>query len=464
MDNKLNFSFNIITPDFAYNLLYYTLNTRTEKTLFLLKKLYEIKLLNNIDIPEFNYKQTLNNMIQLKLQGFSKEAILEKLAIGNDNPLILDLKNSFSKIDESIFDNILQDKIDQYYTSTFVQHLFTTVVDSNNPTVVLQKIKQQIKRYTIDTDFNTSFKEMILSSENMLDTILEPTDIKHLNPGFVSFNNIFPKGLETQRLYVIGGATGRGKSVLLHNLAYKLIENGNNVYHFTLENSLEETINRYLSLVSQVDLSNLEENKDFVKQKMRDFMIKTKGQLIIKEYPAGLLTKADIIEYIKAKLSEKNITPDVIIIDYLDLMNTFEKYNEVRFKLTQISNDLKQLAQTFNCVVLTATQLNREAVRTQTANESNISEAYSKIFAADAFITLNASDVEIKKNLLRIFVAKNRTGASRLEFLFKTDFAKASLYDLNRKVDKSYFDSLDVAEDEDSNDTIEMSDDDLRLL
>ena len=464
MNNKLNFSFNIITPDFAYNLLYYGLNTKTERTMFLLKKIHEIKLLKNINIPEFEYKNILNEIISLKLRGFSKEAIMEKLLIGKDHPIILDLNNSFTRIDEEIFDDILQDKIDQYYTSIFIKHLFTTVVDSNNPDIVLKNIKQQIKKYNKDTDFKTSFKEASLSSEDVLDSILKPTDVRHLDPGFPSFRKMFPKGLETQRLYVVGGSTGRGKSVLLHNMAYNLVKNGNNVYHFTLENSLEETINRYLSMVSQVNLSELEENREFVKGKMKDFMNKANAELIIKEYPAGLLTKSDISEYVKNKLSENNIMPDVIIIDYLDLMNTFERYKEVRFKLTQIANDLKQLAQTFNCVVLTATQLNRESVRMQTANESNISEAYSKIFAADAFLTLNATDDEIKNNLIRLFVAKNRAGASRLEFLFKTDFAKATLHDLNRKIDKSYFEMLGTKPENNDNGDIYINNDDLKLL
>lgn len=455
-NEPLNIDFKIFSPEYALNVLYYSITTKNERTIYLLKKLHDIKLLEKINIPEFEYKDQLIESIDLRLQGYNDVAIKEKLKFDYTNII-----NKQNIIDEAIFDDMLQDKIDQFYTTSLVQQIFTTVVDKADSNTMLKKIKSQVKRYINETDFsNVMFKELVLSTDSTLDSILQPTNIKHIDPNLPSLKKIFPTGFETQRVYIIGGATGRGKSMFLHNIVSKLIPKYN-VYHFTLENSLEETVNRYLSIITQTDLSELADNRTTIIETVKQYVKSIKGSLVIKEYPAGLLTKTDIIEYIQSKISQSYAAPDVIVVDYLDLMTTYEKWNELRFKLMQIANDLKQLAQTLNCVVLTATQLNRDAVKAQTANESNISESYAKIFAADAFLTLNATEEETKKQLLRLFVAKNRIGKSRQEYLYKTDFAKSTIIDLDTLVDEKYMSQIHDTNSEDAN--IDFDDNNFKL-
>ena len=350
------------------------------------------------------------------------------------------MKQTLDIIDEEVMGKLLEEKLKKYYTSLYVNSLFDILIKKYDTDFKLNVIEKEIKKYYTQIDFNTDFKETIL--EDYVNIFDEKRNTQFLNIAFPSFKKIFKKGLETSRLYIVGGASGRGKSTLLHNFGVDLIKSGYVVYHFTVENSLDETLNRYLANISNIQLDLLKDKKEIVNQKMKAFLSSTTGKLYIKEYPVYSLSKEDVLNYIKTKKITDGISPDVIIIDYLDLMNTYMKYNELRFKLSQIANDLKSIAQTTNTVVITATQLNREAVRRTTSDEANVAEAYGKIHIADAFITLNSTKIERKRNLIRLYIAKNRVGVSGREYLFKVNFATMKFIDLDTEVDEQYLKSI----------------------
>ena len=453
IQNNFDFdlNFNIVNDKFLYNLFYHILETRNEYLLYFLKKIYSVQFLKNIETPKDIDVNVINKVLELRLQGYNKDAIIEKLNITNTNIYknYIEMKKSLDIIDEEVMGRLLEEKLKKYYTSMYVSSLFDTLLTKYDTDSKLNKIEKEIKKYYSEIDFKTDFKETQLSNyETIINT---ENNTRFLNISFPSLNKVFKKGFETSRLYIIGGASGRGKSTLLHNLAIDLVKKGYIIYHFTLENSLDETLNRYISNISEIPLNELQDKKDIVKAKVNQFISSTTGKIYIKEYPVYSLSKEDILNYIKTKKLTDSVDPDVIIIDYLDLMNTYTKFNELRFKLSQIANDLKSIAQTTNTVVLTATQLNREAVRKTTSDEANVSEAYGKIHVADAFITLNSTKIERKRNLIRLYIAKNRVGESGKEYLFKIDFSIMKFVDLDTEVTESYLKSLKGETIEDTN-------------
>ena len=82
-------------------------------------------------------------------------------------------------------------------------------------------------------------------------------------------------------------------------------------------------------LVSQVfTLSDLFHNKKEVLYKIKDIP----GQLIIKEYPTKSASTETIKQHIE-RLKEKRIEPDMIIVDYADLLRPVRSTSEKRFDL-----------------------------------------------------------------------------------------------------------------------------------
>ena len=83
------------------------------------------------------------------------------------------------------------------------------------------------------------------------------------------------------------------------------------------------------------------------------------GQLFIKEYPPKVAT-INTIKFHMGRLHSNGFNPDLIIIDYGDLMRSRRGYDQKRFELESIFEDLRALSMEMKLPVWTATQSNRE--------------------------------------------------------------------------------------------------------
>jgi len=118
---------------------------------------------------------------------------------------------------------------------------------------------------------------------------------------------------------------------------------------------------RLYSNISQINVNHLysKENIENVKDRVCNFFEKSGGGFYIEQIPTDILTKEMIDTIITLKINKGLRKPDVIIVDYLDLMH-FSGNEEERIRLGKLTSQLKQVAQEQNCVVISPTQLNRE--------------------------------------------------------------------------------------------------------
>ena len=108
---------------------------------------------------------------------------------------------------------------------------------------------------------------------------------------------------------------------------------------------------------------------------------------------------------------------DLIIVDYADLMLSRKDYEQSRFELKAITEDLRGLGMELKVPVWTASQSNREGYKANIITSSMVGEAISKIEIADLVLTFSS-----KKCL---HVAKNRNGKDGVTFGVNMDAAKA---------------------------------------
>ena len=139
------------------------------------------------------------------------------------------------------------------------------------------------------------------------------------------------------------------------------------------------------------------------------------GKLIIKEYP----TKSASVNTIKAhleKLAARDFSPDLIVVDYGDLLRPISTLREKRHELETIYEQLRGLAQEFKCCVWTASQTNRSGLNAEVITMEQISEAFNKCFVADFIFSLSRTADDKVANTGRIFIAKNRNGPDGIVF------------------------------------------------
>jgi len=151
-------------------------------------------------------------------------------------------------------------------------------------------------------------------------------------------NKLLCGGLGDGDLGMIAGGPGGGKSWALVALGAQAVKTGHTVIHYTLELSEKYVGRRYDACLTEIPVGDITLHKDKVKEKIENL----RGGLYIREYPAGQATVNTIHAHLE-KCIQQNIEPDLIIIDYADLL-TSKASKEKRDKLDDIYTNLRGLA------------------------------------------------------------------------------------------------------------------------
>jgi replicative DNA helicase len=131
---------------------------------------------------------------------------------------------------------------------------------------------------------------------------------------WIEINDLLQGGLGIGDFGLIFGNPGGGKSWALVALGGFAVENGYNVFHYTLELSEDYVGRRYDAFFTRTPVNKILENRD----RVENIIPNLPGQLIIKEFPTGKATINTVESHIK-KVISLGIQPDLIIIDYVDL-------------------------------------------------------------------------------------------------------------------------------------------------
>ena len=233
----------------------------------------------------------------------------------------------------------------------------------------------------------------------------QPRHRQPVTTGWKDIDNIVGGGLGKNELGVVIAPTGAGKSMVLVHLGAQAIKEGKTVIHYTLE--LQDTViaNRYDSCITGYPLSDLMNFKEEIYDEIKDL----DGTLIVKEYP----TKSASVNTIKAhlnKLRKRGINPGLIIVDYADLLKPVVVRKEKRAELESIYEDLRGMANEYDCPIWTASQTNRSGLNAEVITMEQISEAFNKCFVADFIMSVSRTIEDKQNNTGKIFIAKNRNG------------------------------------------------------
>lgn len=238
--------------------------------------------------------------------------------------------------------------------------------------------------------------------------------IRHRHPvttGWTLIDGITKGGLGIGELGVVIAPTGAGKSMVLCHLGAQAIKLGKTVVHYTLELADTLVALRYDSCITGVPINDLHVFKDNVHEQIKD----VSGHLIVKEYPTKSATTRTLRNHIE-RLISRGIKPDMILVDYGDLLKFLTNYKEKRDGLESIYEELRSLAQEFGVPIWTASQTNRTGLNAEVITMDAIAEAFSKCFVADFIFSVSRTIDDKNTNQGRIFIAKSRLGPDGFVF------------------------------------------------
>ena len=264
-----------------------------------------------------------------------------------------------------------------------------------------EEIEKVIKEALVlgtDNNFGHDFRKDLLKRFELISR--DPS-----STGWPRMDEIVKGGLGKSELGVVVAPTGAGKSMVLVHLASQALMAGKTVVYYTLE--LKDTVvgTRFDCCITNVPLQEHRMRQKEIVNKIKDI----EGTLIIKEYPTKSASTQTLKNHIE-KLRKRGIEPDMVLVDYADLLRPVRSSSEKRHELEETYEGLRGLAQTYEIPIWTASQTNRGGLNAEVITMEAISEAFNKCFVADFIFSLSRTIQDKQENKGRLFVAKNRNG------------------------------------------------------
>lgn len=309
------------------------------------------------------------------------------------------------------------------------------------------------------TDTKRAFEFLTLQDESFLTGIPE-FDKRQLGP-------------QRKALHLFIALPKKGKTAWLIHLSRMALLQRHNVLHISLELSERYIVQRYYQTLfamakregeySQTKfefdelgrLSGLERDVIIPKLTMDDPSISKKlkdkvtrfgfrlDSLLIQCFPTGALTIQALRVYLDLLESQIHFIPDLVLLDYPDLMKINMK--DYRHNLGHTYVALRGLAVEYNFALAVVTQSNRSGLNSELIDEGMVSEDFSKIATADTIITYSQTKEEKAMGLARLFVTSGRTDEDKIGVVISQNYSTGQFVLGSTRLLTSYNDRLDVA-------------------
>ena len=229
-------------------------------------------------------------------------------------------------------------------------------------------------------------------------------------------NTLLQGGLGNGDFGLIFGNPGGGKSWSLVALGGHAVKLGYNVLHYTLELGEDYVGRRYDAFFTQVPVDKVSTQKDKIESTIEEL----KGNLIIKEFPTGKATMTTIESHIQ-KVKDLGIEPDLVIIDYVDLLSSKRRTVDRKGEIDDIYSSTKGIARELNIPIWSVSQVNRAGAKDNIVEGDKAAGSYDKIMITDVCISLSRQRRDKVEGTGRFHIMKNRYGMDGLTFGVKAN-------------------------------------------
>lgn len=290
--------------------------------------------------------------------------------------------------------------------------------DSSN----ISRLGNEIKDWIIN--LNTLFRQATVQSvtnetfslnPNILrDKITEiqaqlKSEYRKLTTGMQGLNQMLGGGFENTRCYLFLGVTGVGKSLSLLNIAYQMKKYNKNfrakdptkipcIVYLTMENTIEETVDRLFKMSTGMDIRNCNED-----EALR--LLTTEGELyltddspidIIIKYQPNKSVDTGYLYTLTEDLEDEGYEVICMIQDHVKRIRSVTNNPDVRLELGDVINEMKTFAILKDIPMITVSHLNRDGARvidSQTSRtKSDLTRLLGKSNIGESFLMLDNVD------------------------------------------------------------------------
>ena len=225
------------------------------------------------------------------------------------------------------------------------------------------------------------------------------------------FNDILQGGLGNGDFGLIFGGPGAGKSWGLVALAGHAVKLGYNVVYYTLELGEDYVGRRFDAYFTQIPANEVMYHKDVIQETMD----KLPGNLIIKEFAPGKAGISSVESHI-TKCGDLGTKPDLVVIDYVDLLRSNKTNRERKDEIDDIYTSTKGLARELDIPIWSASQVNRQGAQDDIIEGHKAAGSYDKMMITDFCASISRKAKDKQSGVGRFHIMKNRYGMDGLTF------------------------------------------------
>lgn len=263
-----------------------------------------------------------------------------------------------------------------------------------------------------------------------LPAILSKIQTQCLTTGFKTLDKRMGGGMGRGTLTTLIAPPKGGKSMGLLNLGYANMVRGKKVVYFTLEIDEDRIRKRFVSRISKIPMDLLRDQTNVAMEKCAAFWDATKSVLKIKEFMNGATTDT-LRSYLYWLESEKGFRPDLVLVDYGDLVRPCTKQKELRHDQREAYTELRALMKEFDVAGATASQCNREGMTRTVIRMNDLAEAIDKAMISDHLITICKTEEEEREKKGRLYFAGSREGESGGQVAIRYDWTTCAMWESN---------------------------------
>ena len=246
---------------------------------------------------------------------------------------------------------------------------------------------------------------------------------------YVSFE--MPKAQVLRRAWT--GMTGRPRYDRKIRVPYFLLD--------------EESTGKYIIDYMEEEREGFTPTREYLKEWRKDFNRYYRGgSMKVESFPSYSLTIKEFISYLENLSYFEDYNPDMIVVDYADLIGSQEK--EKRHKLDDVWSNLRRYAMEKNICIVSASQSGRSSATADSTVES-IAEDIRKVAHVTKLLAVNGTKEERNNGLVRISNLAEREGESSADQAYCTQCLDIGMPVLDSRLRSEVYTARSNKEDHD---------------
>lgn len=300
-----------------------------------------------------------------------------------------------------------------------------SVLENLKETAVSERMKKQVSELFISDDYTADDLRQIVNETEKADFLINPIQkyldeyakpTERIKTGFKILDDMLNGGMIRGTVGTIGARPSVGKTTLAVNIA----ENNpdKKILFFSLEMTYRMVYDKLIASVGNIDYKNAV-NHDVGFDTVKAVLDKHKNFTVID----NIATAEEMTEIIR------RIKPDMVFIDYIQIVYTKKQYDVIRQRIDYISQLLKRTAKQTNCCIICLSQLARSAKEKATMSalkeSGGLEQDSDYIILIERPYVLDKSDKEILPSDTKIIVDKNKFGSTgEIKFYFEGKYQR----------------------------------------